>query len=283
MNQWHLLAIGGLTMLSLIGPATLATLPFVFAGEILFMSLVCTNPRFQRAVDAEDGEKEEDKRVKESRKRFDQLYFNLDPEGRGLFDSLRERCQIITQNMQAQSNANVSMDKISDWQAQGVNKLLWVYLKLVSTRTTLTRFLNKLDDKQFDKLEKETKKKLEVLGDDPSKDKMRHSIEDTLKTIEARRNNLKKARDNYEFIGLEMDRISAKLTALSELAINRQDMSMITNDIDQVANSVESTEQAIGELNIFAGSSAIEDDRTPEIIQRKKPALERDEGGMNLY
>jgi len=98
---------------------------------------------------------------------------------------------------------------------------------------------------------------------------MRRSVEETLKTHLTRRANFVKAQDNYEFIGLEMDRISAKLTALSEMSINRQDPSMITNEVDQVAHSVESTEQAIGELSMFAGISA-EDEYAPQIVSRNE-------------
>lgn len=265
-NQWHLLALGSLTMLSLIGPATLATLAMVAAGEILFMSMICTNPRFQRSVDAKIGDTEEQKKIKESQDRFERLYFGLDPESRRTFDELRERCEIISKNM---AQDHPTMDKISDWQSQGINKLLWVYLKLVNTRVSLTKFLKTMDDKQFDRMERDAKKKLETLGTDPAKEKMRRSIEDTLKTLAARRANLIKAQDNYDFIGLEMDRITAKLTALSELSINRQDPSAISNEVDQVAGSVESTEQAIGELNQFAGIS-VDDDRAPDIVSRKE-------------
>lgn len=264
-NQWHLLGLGALTMLSLIGPATLATLPFVIAGEILYMSAMCTNARFQRLVDAKAGGTEEEKKIKESQAKFQSLYYGLDPDSRRTFDELRERCEIISKN----TGQDQTLDKISNHQSEGINKLLWVYLKLVNSRVNLNKFLKTIDDKQFDKMEKDAKRKLETLGSEPSKEKMRRSIEDTLKTLAARKLNFVKAQENYDFTGLEMDRIAAKLTTLSEMSINRQDPSIITNEIDQVASSVESTEQAIGELNLFAGIS-VEEDRAPDIVSRRE-------------
>ena len=53
---------------------------------------------------------------------------------------------------------------------------------------------------------------------------------------------------NYVCIELELERIAATLTALSELAMNCHDPALITREVDAFAVSVESTEQTIGDL-----------------------------------
>ena len=119
-------------------------------------------------------------------------------------------------------------------------------------------------------MEEATRAKLDALpteGSDDITEKKRRSLQDTLATATARYDNYKKAKNNYEFIDLELDRIAAKLTALSELAINRQDPTSITSEVDSVASSVESTEETINELHDITGIS-VDDTAAPPILTR---------------
>lgn len=269
MNQWHLLALGSVMAFAMVGPMKDVTLPLIVAAEVLFLSVVCHDPRFQRSVDAKTGEASQQKLAEESQKRFQTLYAGLDRDSRKRFDTLRERCEIINSASQGQEQ----MDQITEWQAQGVNKLLWVYLKLLNTHAGITRFLENTNQEQFERVEKEARSRLKALGEDPAKQKMRGSIEDTIRTIESRKQNLAKAKENLEFIGLELDRITVKLTTLSEMAVNRQDPSLLTSEVDDVAKSVQSTEQAIGELNMFA--SIPTEEPAPEIIGPERRTRQR--------
>lgn len=263
-NQWHLLALGAVTAFAMVGPMRDVTFPLLMAGEMAFMAVICHNPRFQRIVDAKVGAVNEAQQLEVSQKRFEKLYYSLDGDTRIQFDRLRERCEVI-------NNAAVTTgatESISDWQAAGVNKLLWVYLKLLNTRMNINKFLQNIDQKSFDRMEKEAKERLKTMGDDPAKEKMRRSIEDTLQTIDTRKKNLLKAKDNLDYINLELDRITAKLTTLSEMAVNRQDPASLSNEVDDVTKSVQSTEQAIGELNMFAGLP-MDEEVAPPMIARK--------------
>jgi hypothetical protein len=66
-------------------------------------------------------------------------------------------------------------------------------------------------------------------------------------------------------VQLELGRIGAKLSGIAELAVNRQDPRLLTDDVDDVARSVQATEEAIGELQVFTGLTD-EDENAPEIL-----------------
>jgi DNA repair ATPase RecN len=159
---------------------------------------------------------------------------------------------------------------VSESQALGVNKLLWVYLKLLHTRMNLNKFLKSIDERDLDNQLAQSRSRIETVEKEngPSKEKMLHSLQDTLQTIQARKDNFRKAKDNFEYVGLELERIATKLTALAELAVNRQDPATITTGVDEVAKSVETTEQTIGDLRVFTGLTA-EDEVAPQIMDRK--------------
>ncbi len=269
-NQWHLLALGGATIFALICPLTGLVLPLVIAAEILFMSFVIHDPRFQRAIDAEFNGKILEEKTKESAEKYNRLYQYLNRDAKSSFEALRERCSII--NKAVPHIESDGLDKMAENQSNSVNKLLWVYLKLLHTRQFIKELLDKIDEATIEDAEKATKKKIdEVLKENlVSKDRMIRSLQDTLGTIQSRKLNLVKARENFTYIGLELDRISAKLTALSEMAVNRQDPLSITGGIDDIANSVQTTEEAIGELNHFAGLLTVEDEAIPSIIERRQ-------------
>jgi hypothetical protein len=65
--------------------------------------------------------------------------------------------------------------------------------------------------------------------------------------------NYRKAGENAEFVRLELDRIEAKIQALAESSINRQDPDALSSQIEGVAESVQSTEAAIRELQQITG------------------------------
>lgn len=270
-NRWNLLGLGGAAAAACIAfPLMPVTLPLIAAVEIAFVTLVASNPRFQRSMDAQAYAAESARSMQNLSQRFNQLYYALADEAQKKFNQLRERCEILRPTLQsdAEPPASEGLDIMSNSQLKGVNRLLWVYLKLLHTRATLDKFLKATDEKEIVKLEQNTKERLAALpkeGADEITEKKRSSLKDTLNTATARLDNLNRAKSNHEYVELELERIAAKLTALSEMAINRQDPAAITTEVEDVARSVESTEQAIGDLQKFTGFTA-EDIEAPPIL-----------------
>lgn len=271
LNRWNLLAFAALVALGVLSGQAVVALPIVFALETAYLGFIGTSPRFQRAINASvankgiaSGDGPSPKEIAAKQKaRFNELYGGLDPRLRRQFDELRTRCNAFNAIGEQGAPSFVAKEQLA-----GVNKLLWVYLKLLHTKMTLDKFFETLNTEELDRTERDALRRLEDIPQDamdPLSDKKRKSIEDTIMTVRARRENIKRALDNREFVMLEIDRIGVKLTGISEMAINRHDPGAITQDVDGVARSVEATEQAIGELNLFTGFTAI-DDVAPDIL-----------------
>jgi hypothetical protein len=86
-----------------------------------------------------------------------------------------------------------------------------------------------------------------------------------LQTLNDRLANLQKARDNYELVKLEIERLENKIQSLSELAVNRQEPDYISGQVDQVAASMLETEKTMNELQFATGLETVE--ATPELLR----------------
>lgn len=272
-NRWNMLLLGTAAAFALIGgPRMDIYLPIVAAAEISFVTAMAVNKRFQRVIESRLLASESSKSIEAMTRKFNKLFYALDLTSQERFNELRARCEVLREISlaHADENASETEDKLSESQMNGVNRLLWVYLKLLYTQVTLERFFKSTNEREIEQLVVETRRQIEALPKDDQNEiaiKKRRSLEDTLETATSRKLNLKRATDNYEYVGLELKRIATKLTALSELAVNRQDPGTISSEVDHVADSVESTEQTIGELQVFNGLSS-EDDEAPPILTR---------------
>jgi hypothetical protein len=268
-NRWNLLALFGASAAAIISGQADVLLPLVAAVELAFLGVVSTRPRFHRAVDAQRGAMVSARGARSVRERFRELYQGLDPRSRERFDELKARCETFRDLAgKGGSPSELGLESVAQENLAGINRLLWVFLKLLYTKVTLERFFESINPDELDRSEREARRRIEELpkgGADPMIEKKRMSIEDTLKTASARRENIKRARENHDYVSLELDRIAAKLSAMAELAVNRQDPGLLTHDVDDVARSVQATEEAIGELQSYTGLTA-EDLSTPEIL-----------------
>jgi len=273
-NRWNLLFLGAGVLASLISGHADVCLALVAAAELAFLTAVSSNPRFQRSVDSQAGEAEAARSSESLMRRFNQLFYALGNEAQDQFNRMRKRCESLRPtSLRDSESADAHIESFAQSQAAGVDKLLWVYLKLLHTKATLDRFLKTTDEDEILNLEKTTRRRLDALpkeGGDEITAKKRRSLEDTLATATARRENLQRAKDNCEYVQLELERIAAKLTALSEMAVNRQDPGTITSEVDDVARSVEGTEQAINDLQAFTGLSKEDTDAPPILSQPQR-------------
>jgi len=271
-NRWNLLFFSGAVVASFIAPLHDVGLALASAAEIAFLAYCSTNERFQRAIDSQVDASVETKTAEQMRMRFNQLFYGLDSAAQARFNEIRARCEVLgdVKLGPADEDASSKLEKVADMQLTGVNRLLWVFLKLLHTRATLQRFFKATNEGEIKNLIEVTKLRIDALPKENAGDideKKRRSLEDTLKTATSRWDNYKRAKDNFEYVELELERIAAKLTALAELAINRQDPDRITNEVDQVTQSVQTTEETMSELHDITGFTA-EDLVAPQILNR---------------
>jgi chemotaxis protein histidine kinase CheA len=154
---------------------------------------------------------------------------------------------------------------------EGLDRLLWIYLRLLFTQHALDRFLGNTSDKDIRRAIQDLEGRLSSVpaGDaEPQKQRIRKSLEDNLETSRARLQNYEKAKDQQELVRLEIERLENKINSLSELAVNRQEPNFISDQVDQVASSMVQTERTMNDLQFATGLSTTEEE-VPQLIQRQ--------------
>jgi chemotaxis protein histidine kinase CheA len=155
-----------------------------------------------------------------------------------------------------------------DFQADSLDRLLWIHLRLLYTEYALQRFLRKTSDRQIQEDIEGVEERLARIPADtqsPQQQRIRKALDDNLHTLRDRLVNLQKARDNYELVKLEIERLENKIRSVSELAVNRQEPDYISGQVDQVAASMLETEKTMNELQFATGLETVEE--TPDLLR----------------
>jgi len=270
LNRWNLLAfLGGLGFAAIVSWGVLW--PLVVAGEIAYLGLLGTHPKFQDYVDAQEAKSTRVDNTVQQETTLRQIVGSLPKKALARFEAVRSRClelrQIATQLKEPGKAGPAPLDNL---QVAGLDRLLWIYLRLLYTQFSLERFFETTSEAPIQEDIRRLDARLKALegaGDSPQQQKARATIEDTLTTSRDRLTNLKKAHDTYELLQLELDRLESKIHSLSELAVNRQEPDFITAQVDQVATSMVETEKTMNDLQFATGLHSV-DDEAPQLLQR---------------
>lgn len=276
--RWNLLALAGGVGAALISPIAPILLPLVGAAELVYLTGLVSLPRFRSVVDRKLHERERAASSPAAAKTdpeaaLRELLARLAPEQRRRFDALRARCldmRSIAHGVSGRAAAATPVDEVAN---PGLDKLLWVFLRLLVSQNSLDRFLETTDEPTIHAQAEDLRKRLAELGE-PGDERLRRSLVDALATAELRVDNFEKARDNERFVTVELERLEAKIRTLAEMAINRQDPDFISREVDSVTESISHTEAAMNELRLVTG--LIEDlDQPPAILGGDLGAKER--------
>jgi chromosome segregation ATPase len=150
-----------------------------------------------------------------------------------------------------------------------LDRLLWVFLKLLLSDQAIARFLQATDVSQIqqaiDELDGRVKQRTAAVAEaERADDRLLRSLSDSLQTALLRRDNIARAQGNAEFVAAELDRLENKIQAVTELAVSHADPDEMSSRIDAIAEGISQTEQTIRELQTLTGMTAHED--TPAIL-----------------
>ncbi len=273
LNRWNILFFLGATGFSLLSGKPEVLAPLVLAGELAYVGLLGTHPRFQKYVDAQEAKATRPDGAAGTDETLERIVNALPARSLQRFEALRQRCVELRQlalEIKDPGNAG-SAPPLESLQLEGLDRLLWIFLRLLFTQCSLERFLEKTSADQVHKEIERIEARLKRIPggtEDPQDQKVRKALEDNLETCKARLANFEKARDNSELVGLEIDRLENKIRSLSELAVNRQEPDYISGQVDQVASSMMNTEKTMSELQ-FATGIEMADERVPELLRRQ--------------
>jgi hypothetical protein len=269
----NLLVLAGLALFGLVNPG------FWLLGlalEIAFLFSLAGNKRFQQYVDAQRAKaaRQAQREGKPSPElTAERLVQSLPGPLVKRFHTLRKRCLELRQLAQQLKDPDRldAPPPLEDLQLAGLDRLLWIYLRLLFTQYSLERFLQETNEAQIrhdiDHLQARLRD-VAASASDAKQQKKRKVLEDNLETSRSRLTNYQKARENCELVQLEIDRLENKIRSLSELAINRHEPDFISGHVDQVVAGMVHTERTMTELQ-FATGLTVDEDTVPSLLRRE--------------
>jgi chemotaxis protein histidine kinase CheA len=271
-NRWNLLWFGGAAAFALLTPMPEVVLAIASAVEITYLGLLGTHPKFQAYVDAQRAKEARAATSVSTQQTLERITRSLPKELLDRFSALKARClelQQIAAELQQTSHGDSPMP-LEHFQIAGLDRLLWIHLRLLFTQFALYRFLKQTSEEQ---IQADIKRLETGLADVPAASasdrdqRVRKALEDNLQTSRDRLANLHRARDNFELVKLEIDRLENKIRSLSELAVNRQEPDYISGQVDQVAASMMETEKTMNDLRFVTGLDTV--DEAPSLLQNE--------------
>jgi hypothetical protein len=275
--RWNLLLFVGGVAAAAITPTPLAEvlLPLVAAGELSYLAGLVSMPRFRAAIDAKvnaGGRLAEAAVPAAPAPSLRTMLGGLPADARKRFERLHERCVemrgIAAGVRGAAGDQSGSAEEI---RTPGLDRLLWLFLRLLVSKAALDRFLQTMNEQEINA--RLTEQRASLTAAQAAKDeRVIRSLQDSVAMSELRLDNFGRAKKNAEFVTLELDRIEGKIQALAEMAVNRQDPDFLSSQVDSAAESMRQTEKAVSELQHLTGLA--------DQLEEPPPILETDLRGV---
>lgn len=279
--RWNLLLFGGAAAAAALSGHADIALPLVAAAEITYLAGLTTLPRFQAAIDAKTNAEErgtsggrtevsEEQRTN-ARDRILEVLKSLQEDRRARFLRLRARCVEMSRIANAvRGETRDASGASTELRQPALDRLLWVFLRLLLSDQAIARFLQAADEAGIDKtlgdLKVRRKKRADSVGEaNQADDRIIRSIDDSISTAELRKENIEKAKHNAEFVQAELDRLENKIHAVTEMAVGHTDPDDMSSRIDAISEGISQTEQTIRELQSITGVA--DADTTPSILE----------------
>ena len=268
LNRWNLLwFLGGCAFAWLTGRPDVL-LPLVAAAELTYVGLLGTHPKFQKYVDAQEAAALRAAATQGTEQTLNRILRSLPPKMLERFQKLRARCGELRQiASELKHPTEQQFDRpLEQSQTAGLDRLLWIFLRLLYTQFALSRFLKKTSQEEIQGDLDRTQERLAALpvGDqDPQTQRLRKTLAENLATCQERLANLKKAHDDLQLVELQIDQLENRIRSLSEMTFHRQEPEFISGQVEQVASSMVQTEQTMNELRFATGLETLSDEPPP--------------------
>jgi len=253
--RWNVLFFGGGLAAAALTPLAPVLLPLVGAGELMYLTGLISVPRFRAAIDAKvhAGRQGNPAAPASPPVSLVTMLSGLPADSRTRFERLHARC-LEMRGIAAgvRGTAGDQVGAAEEIRTPGLDRLLWLFLRLLQSKAALDRFLKTMSGQEISTRLDELRKNLaaaQAAGDE----RVVRSLQDSIAMGELRLDNFGRAKKNAEFVTVELDRIEEKIQALAEMAVNRQDPDFLSSQVDSAAESMRQTEKAVSELQHLTG------------------------------
>lgn len=262
--RWNMLIFGAAMVAGMISGVPDIAVPLVIAGEMTYLAALSANPKFRKAIDAQHHKAlHTATATARAKTRVKDVLATLSHTRRDRFTQLRDRCLEMSR---LAASVRGDTHSSSALHTESLERMLWVFLRLLASEKALEQFLKTTDvasmRKRIVKLKTRTLKAKEK-----GNEKILRALVDSLATAQLRVDNVEKAKSNAEFVEIELNRIEDQIQALVEMAVGHEDPDFLSGQVDTVSASISHTEEAMRELSFLPGVDALEES-TPSILSQ---------------
>jgi hypothetical protein len=259
--RWNLLFFLGGVAAAALTPVAGVLLPLVAAGELAYLTGLVSVPRFRAAIDAKVhaaglSTASGPAPAQPPAVSLVTMLKGLPADARTRFEKLHARC-LEMRGIAAgvRGAAGDPGSSAEDIRTPGLDRLLWLFLRLLLSKTALDRFLQTMNEADLSARLADLRKNLAAGQTVPAggDERIVKSLQDSIAMGELRLDNFGRAKKNADFVAIELDRIEGKIQALAEMAVNRQDPDFLSSQVDSAADSMRQTEKAVIELQHLTG------------------------------
>jgi len=258
LYPWNILFFLGGAALAAMSPHPDAFIPIIGGLELAYLTGLSSIPRFRTAIDAKMAAKARAGRASSvasnsSQQSLERILESLPAPALRRFLLLRQRCfemRSIASGVRGQ--ADTSPDSAESIRTPALDRLLYLFLRLLVSQNGLDRFLRSTSEKDLESNLADVRTRLEA-AKASSDERVTNSLQDSVADAELRLENYRKAAKDAEFVAIELDRIETKIQALIEVGVSRQDPDYLSHQVTAAAESMQHTEAAVNELQHLTG------------------------------
>jgi hypothetical protein len=252
--RWNLLLFLGGIAAAAIGPLPDVTFPLVMAGELAYLGALTSLPRFRAAIDARvHAARGTTPAAATAAPSLVVMLAGLPGEARKRFEQLHARCvEMRTLAVGVRGASGREAGSGEEIRTPGLDRLLWLFLRLLMSKTALDRFLQTMSSEEVNTRLEQLRKDI-AAAQQAGDERIVRSLQDSIAMAELRLDNYERAKKNAQFVTIELDRMEGKIQALAEIAVNRQDPDLLSSQVDSAAESMRQTEKAVSELQHLTG------------------------------
>jgi hypothetical protein len=233
------------------------------AGLLGIVALRSASPRFQKLVEAERIAA----RAEGAEERMQQAYARLQPASQSRYRALVMTCREILG-----LGGGLDERKFSDFRTGNLNQLLWLFLRLLSSREGIQDTLARVDRRQLETGIDSLKKR--VAGVSDPEGALARSLKATLEIQEKRLANLDTATNNLAVIDAELERIEQQVRLVREESAVSGSPEALSARLDSVSSTLSETSRWMDQhAELFTELSSNDFDSTI-------PPLPRTPGGI---
>jgi hypothetical protein len=229
------------------------------AGMVAFVGGRSASARFQKLIEAERIAA----RAGNAEDRMKAAYDRLEPGSQARYRALVVVCREILG-----LGAPAGEGGVADFRAGNLNQMLWLFLRLLASRESITDTLARVDRRQLDAGIANLKSRLGAAGDPEGP--LARSLKATLEIQEKRFANLDTATNNLAVIDAELERIEQQVRLVREESAVVASPEALSARLDSVSSTLSETSRWMDQhAELFT------DMATADLDAGKVPALPR--------